>query len=160
MDQVRKLDRVLDEEHRDVVSHQIPVPGVGVELHGEPTSVAGEVGGALVAGDGRETGEHLGALPRFAEQDRGREVGLVLVALEVPSRAVAASVDDAFGDSLVVEVEDLLAELEVLQQYGPRAPDGQRVLVVGDRDALRRGQCRDVVASALMRGRVRLLAGW
>jgi hypothetical protein len=45
-------------------------------------------------------------------------------------------VHDALGDPLVVEVEDLLAEVEVLERRRAPIADPQRVLVVGDRYAL------------------------
>ena len=59
--------------------------------------------------------------------------------------------DDALGNALVVEVEDLLAEVEVFEQRRPARADAQRVLVVGDRDALLRGQHGHVAAGDLMR---------
>ena len=49
MDQVRKLHRVLDEEHRDVVADEVPVALVGVELHGEAAHVARRVGRTALA---------------------------------------------------------------------------------------------------------------
>ena len=48
--------------------------------------------------------------------------------------------DDALGNALVVEVGDLLAEDEVLEQRRPARAGAQRVLVVGDRRALVGGQ--------------------
>ena len=65
-------------------------------------------------------------------------------------RAVAAGMDDALGNALVVEVEDLLAEMEVLDQRRAARADLQRVLVVGDRAALRRGQDRRVALGDLV----------
>ena len=44
--------------------------------------------------------------------------------------------DDALGDALVVEVGDLLAQDEVLEQRRPAQAGLQRILVVGDRHAL------------------------
>ena len=116
VDHVRELDRVLDEEHRDVVADEVPVALLGVELHGEAADVAGEVGRALVAGDGGEADEGLGPLPGAGEQVGAGDVGERLVGLEVAVDAEAAGVDDALRDALVVEVEDLLAEVEVLEQ--------------------------------------------
>ena len=55
--EVGELDRVLDEEHRDVVADEVPVALLRVELHREAAHVTGEVGRALVAGDGREPHE-------------------------------------------------------------------------------------------------------
>ena len=72
------------------------------------------------------------------------------VVLEIAVGAKAAGMDDALGDALVVEVEDLLAEVEVFQRRRPAIADPQRVLVVGDRDALLGGQHRHIAASHLM----------
>ena len=80
--------------------------------------------------------------PAALEEVGPREVGKRLVGLEEPVRSVAAGVHDPLGDALVVEVEDLLAEVEVLQQRRPALADPQGVLVVGDRDALRGRQHR------------------
>jgi hypothetical protein len=44
MDDVGELHRVLDEEHRDVVAHQVPVALFGIELDGEAARVAHGVG--------------------------------------------------------------------------------------------------------------------
>ena len=65
-----------------------------------------------------------------------------LVGLEVPVRAEPAGVHHPLRDPLVVEVEDLLPEVEVLEQRRPTLADPQRVLVVGDRNALLRRQAR------------------
>ncbi len=43
VNEIRKLDRILDEEHRDVVADQVPVPGVRVELDGKAAHVARRV---------------------------------------------------------------------------------------------------------------------
>ena len=69
VNQIRKLHRVLDEEHRDVVADEIPVALVGVELHGEAAHVARGVGRAALADDGREAHEHRRALPASAKID-------------------------------------------------------------------------------------------
>ena len=136
MHEIGELDGVLDEEHRDVVADEIPVALPRVELDGEPADVTGQVERALVAGDGREADEHLRALPGLLERVGTGDVAERLVALEVAVRAVAAGVDDSFGNALVVEVEDLLPEVEVLERRRAPRADAQGVLVVGDGDAL------------------------
>ena len=122
VDDVGELDRVLDEEHRDVVADQVPVAFLGVELDREAAHVAGQVRRALAAGHGREAHERLGLLALALEQVGAGDVGQRLVGLEVAVRAIAARMDDALRDALMVEMEDLLAEMEVLEQGGPRAP--------------------------------------
>ncbi len=119
--QVWKFDRVLDEEHRDVVADDVPIALLGVELDGEAAHVAREVGRALVAGDSREPHEGFGLLARPLEQIGLADVGERFARLEEAMSPEAAGVHDALGDSLMVEMEDLLAEVVVLQQ-GRTAP--------------------------------------
>ena len=66
MDEVGELHRVLDEEHRDVVAHQVPVAFVGVELDREAAHVARGVDRAALAGHGGEAHEHRRASCRPA----------------------------------------------------------------------------------------------
>ena len=150
VDQVGELDRVLDEEDGDVVADEVPVPLLGVELHGEAADVAGEVGRALAAGDGREADEDGRLLALALEEVGPGDVGERLVVLEVAVGAVAAGVDDPLGDALVVEVEDLLAEVEVFQERRAAGTGPERVLVVGDGDALLGGQHRRIAAGRLV----------
>ncbi len=60
--------------------------------------------------------------------------------LKISMRAGAAGMNDPFWDSLVVEVGDLFAESEVLQQRRPSLSRLQRVLIVSDDHALVRRQ--------------------
>ena len=120
--EVGELHRVLDEEHGHVVAHQVPVAFVGVELHREAAHVARGVLRAALALHGREAHEDRRDLALRLERRRARDVGQRRVALEEAVRAAAARVHDAFGNALVVEVRDLLAQDEVLQQCGPRRP--------------------------------------
>ena len=64
--------------------------------------------------------------------------------------AKAAGMNDPLGNSLVIEVKDLLAKMKIFQHRRPAGADLQRVLVVGDRDALLRGQDGETIFSGLM----------
>ena len=75
MDDVGKLDRVLDEEDRDVVADKVPIPLLGVELDCESPHVARQVERSLAAGDGREAHEGLRALADPLKQVCPRDVG-------------------------------------------------------------------------------------
>jgi len=55
VDNVGELDSVLDEENGNVVSNDIPVALVGVELHGEASYISDGIGGPPGAEDSRET---------------------------------------------------------------------------------------------------------
>ena len=120
VDQVRELHRVLDEEDRDVVADQVPVAFVGVELHREAADVARGVGRAALAEHRREADEDRRLLAGLGEDRRARVLASSgSIALEVAVRRRAAGVHDALGDPLVIEVGDLLAKDEVLEQRRP-----------------------------------------
>ncbi len=60
--------------------------------------------------------------------------------------AITAGVDDAFGNTFVVEMEDLLAQNMVFQCHrAARAADLQGILIVRNRRALRCGQDRAAI---------------
>ena len=140
MDEVRKLDRVLDEEHRNVVADQVPVALVRVELDREAADIARRVLRSLRARDRREAAEHRRALALLRENRGARQLGNGARALEVAVRARAAGMHDALRNPLVVEVEDLLAKDEVFEQRRPAGAETKAVLVVGDPRAVVRRQ--------------------
>ena len=67
MDEVRKLQRITDEEDRGVVPHKIIVSLLRIELDGETPRVAFSVGRSLLPTHSREAYEDLGALAHFRE---------------------------------------------------------------------------------------------
>ena len=140
MNDVRKLDRVLDEEDRDVVADEIPVSFLGIEFDGEAAHVARQVERTFRTGDGREPHED-GRFLAGALEDVGAGIcGKRFIGLEIAVRAIAARMNDALRNALMVEMKNLLAEVEILDQRGTALADLQGVLVVGNRPALRRGQ--------------------
>ena len=151
MDEVGEFHRVLDGEHRQVVADQVEVAFLRVELDREAANVARRVHAAGTAGDRGEAAEHRDA-PLLGKELRGGVLRQRLRQLKVAVRRRAARMHDPFRDALMVEVGDLLAEDEVLQQGRPARIPAQRILVVGDGNALCGGQ------HAGLRGR--LLAGF
>ena len=75
VDEVGKLDGVLDEEHRDVVADEVPVAFLGVELDGKAAHVAREVERSFAAGDGREANEGLGLFANALEDVGAGDIG-------------------------------------------------------------------------------------
>ena len=140
VDEVGELDRVLDEEDRHVVADEVEVALVRVELHGEAAHVAREVGRAARAGDGREAHEDRRLRAGSSRNERLGQLRQRLVDLEEAVGAGAAGMDDALGDALVVEVGDLLAKMEVLEQRRPAVAGLEGVLVIVDRQALVGGE--------------------
>ena len=121
VDHVRELDSVLDEEDGNVVPDQVEGALVGVELHREAPGVADGVGGPSGPENGGEPDEHWGLGP-LGEEPGLAHAGRRAVAGEHAVRRRATRVDHPLGDALMVEVGDLLAQVVVLQEGGPRDP--------------------------------------
>ena len=136
MDQVREFDRVLNEEDRDVVADQIPVAFGRIEFDREAAHVARRIHRTGPARDGREAGEQFGLLAHFGQNLGGGEVRQAFGQFEEAVGGRTARMDDPLGDALMVEMLDLLAEDEVLQQGRAARAGLERVLIVADRRAV------------------------
>ena len=139
VDDVRELDAVLDEEHRDVVPDQVEGALGGVELRREAAHVANSVSRPARTRDGGEPDEHRGLGALGQERGPGQLRGGA-VRREDTVSAGATGVDDTLRDALVVEVRDLLAEVEILQERRPALPRLQRVISVRQAHSVCRGQ--------------------
>ena len=74
----------------------------------------------------------------------------IVVRFEVAVGAGTAGVHHPFRDALVVEVGDLLAGVEILQQRRAAFADRQRVVGVVDPNALLRGQVSGVAVDPVL----------
>ena len=144
MDEIGKLDGVLDEKDRDIVADEVPVSLFGIELHGKPAHVTRCIDRTRAAGDRREPGKDRDLLALALEQVSARQVGQRLIGFERTMRRGASGVNDAFRDPLVIEVKYFLAKDEILEQRRAASAGLQRILIVGNRDALVGGElyCR------------------
>lgn len=140
MHQIRELDRILDEEHRHIVGHQIPVALIGVELDGKPAHVPGGILGAPLPGDGRKAHKYRRLLALLGKGRRAGQVLEAVKALEKTMGTRAAGMHDPLGNPLMVEVGNLFPENEVLEQSRPAKPRLERGLVIGNQYALVGGQ--------------------
>ena len=116
VDEIGEFDRILDEEHRNVVADDVPIALLSVKFDGEAAHIARHVHRPLVARHGGEADKHFRFLIHGAEHIGLGVLGQAVGQLEHAVRAIAARVDDAFGDTLVIEVENLFAQDEVFQQ--------------------------------------------
>src|SRR5664280_2888032 len=140
VDQVRKFDGILDEEDRDVVAYQVPVAFLGVELHGKAAYVTGGVDRAGATRDGRYPGKYGRPFTDLGENPGGRIPLQRGGQLEEPMRARRSRVNDTLRNALVIEMRDLLAKDEVLQERRAARVGPERVLIIGKRDALIRSE--------------------
>src|SRR5215831_5492401 len=132
MDQIRKLDGVLNEKHWDIVPDDVPVPFLRVKLYGKATDVTRQVRRALVTGHGREAYEGGGLFPSTLKQIGFGDVGKRLIVLEISTRPEAAGMYHPLRDALMVEVEELLTEVKIFKCCGAAGTDFERILIVGD----------------------------
>ena len=140
MDEIGKLDGVLDEENRDVVADEVPIALFGIELHGKPAHVTRCIDRARAAGDRREPGEDRHLLALALEQISARQVGERLIGLKEPMRRGASGVNDPLRNPLVIEVKYFLPKDEILEQRRAASAGLERLLIVGNGDALVGGE--------------------
>ncbi len=113
--EVRELERVAKKEDRRIVSHQIPVSLLGVELHRKAPDVPLGVGGAALAGDGGEAKEAFGLLADLGEDLRLGVLGDIVGDGKGAISAGTLGVHPSFGDYLPVEMGHFFQEPGVLQ---------------------------------------------
>jgi hypothetical protein len=116
VDDIRELDRILDEENGDVVANDIPVALRGVELQGKATSVTDGVRATTASKNCRETLEHGSGASRVREHLGAGVLLQTLVHLEGTKGTGATGVDDTLGNALVVEAVDLLTAHVVFEE--------------------------------------------
>src|SRR5262249_36695219 len=121
-----------------------------IELHGKAADVTRQVRRALVAGHGREAYEDRGLLPGALKEVSLGNVSQRRIVLEISTRPEAAGMYHPLGDALMVEVEELLAEVKIFERRGAACTDPERILVVGDGDPLLSGQDGRVSACTLV----------
>ena len=133
--EVGKAQRIAEKEHRRIVAYHVPVALLGVEFQGEAADVALGIGGAALAGDGREAGEHRCLLADLGEDLRLGVAADVMGDREGAVGTRALGVHAPLGDHFAVEVRELLDQPDVLQQGGAARPGGLDIEIVGDRRA-------------------------
>ena len=150
MDQVREFYRILDEEDRDIIADQIPIAFLRIELDRKAAHIAGKVGRPLRSGNGRKAHEG-GHLFADALEDIGAgDIAQRVRQFEIAMRAIATGMNHALRDALMVKMEHFFAEMRVFQQGRPPRALLQRILVVGNRNALRRRHRGHIATGHLM----------
>src|SRR5258705_6650561 len=150
MDQIGKLDGVLNKEHRNVIPDNVPIAFLRVKLYSEAANISRQVCRAFTAGDGREPHEGGCLLARALEDVGLGNVGKRLVILEIAMSAKAAGVNDPLGYALMIEVKNLFAKVKVFQHSGAAVADSKRVLIIGYGNTLLRGQDGRVTVCGLV----------
>ncbi|MNE25402.1 hypothetical protein D3C80_1187310 [compost metagenome] len=132
MDEVGEFQRIADKKDRGVVTHQIPVALLGIELEGEAAHVALGIGGPLLTGHCGEAQEDRGLLADCVEQVGLAELADVVGQGKGAVGAGAFSVNHSLGNTLAVEVGEFLHQPDVLHQHRAAGAGGEAVVVVDD----------------------------
>ena len=103
MDEVWKLDCILDEEDWYIVSNDVPVSLVGVKLDSKSTNVSDGVCRPTTAEYCAESQEQRSLAGCVGENACRGVLGKALVHLECSKRTSTPGVDDSFRDPFVVE---------------------------------------------------------
>src|ERR1700748_1763551 len=122
MDQIRELDSVLNEEDRNVITHQVPVTFWRVHFHRETANVPGGISGAPRTCYGRKSHKHGGLQSRVGENFRGRVLGERLIDLKKTVGCRPSGMYHPLGNPVMIEVLDLLSQYLIFHQSGPAMP--------------------------------------
>src|ERR1700677_3008027 len=82
VNEVREFHRVLDKEHWNIVTDQIPVPLIAVEFDGKSANVARGVGRAALSGYRRKSNKYRGGLACVREHGRAGQSALRFIGFE------------------------------------------------------------------------------
>ena len=113
MDEIRKFDGILNEEHWDVVPDQVPVPLFCVEFYGEPSHVARGVYRSGAARHRRKASEQRRLFASPLKQVGLSDIGQRFVIFEITVGGRTARVHNAFRNSFVVKMEYFFSQYEI-----------------------------------------------
>src|ERR1700691_5183404 len=130
MDQVRELDGILNEKHRDVIADQIPISFSGIELDRKSAHVPRRVYRTCATSNSRYSGEHRSLLPHFGEYPGGGVFLQRRGQFEESMNPRGSRVNDTFGNTLVIKMCDLLAQDEVFEKHRAARIGLERILII------------------------------
>lgn len=117
VDHIRELDRVPDEEHREVVPHHIKVSLSGVKLDGKSSGVPDRFRAAALMDDGGEPNDDGRLNSGSPKEISTGEVRNIMSHLEESLGACTSSVDDTLRDPLAREIGKLLYEMVIFKEH-------------------------------------------
>lgn len=135
MDHVGKLDGVANEEHLQVVAHQIPVAVLGIELDREAPRIARGLGRLLGPDDSGKSQEDRRLHPGSGQHlgtgiAAGGFVADGAIGLEPAMGGGTPGMHHPLGHPFPVEMGDLLDELVVFQRGGAPLAHAAQALIV------------------------------
>ena len=150
MDDVGEFDSILYEKDRNIVADKVPVAFFCVELDGKSPYVAGGIHRAGPAGHSGEADKDGGLLTYLGKHPGPSILLQGGCELEEPVHSRASRMDDTLRNPLVVEMHDLFTKGEILKERRAPGIGPERVLIIGKRGTLVRGEGRVLSAGDLV----------
>ena len=116
MNEVWKFGGVLNKKYRHVITHQVPVAFISIELHSEAPNIPDGIVRSTPTLNCGKTRENGGLFSWILEQPGFGIFRRILIGLKEAMSGGAPCVHNAFGDTLVVKVVHFFPENEVFQQ--------------------------------------------
>jgi hypothetical protein len=113
-------------------SDKVPVSLLSLELDREAARVAGAIGRARLAADGREPSGDGDLLALLADEVGEADVVEGLLADEVAVGATTLGVDDALGDALAGKVREKVDQVEVAEEERAVGASSLRLVLFAD----------------------------
>lgn len=97
-----ELNRILDKKHGNIVSDDIPVTLIGIELQSKSTDITNGIGRTSRSKNSRETNKHRSSAGGIVQDIGTGELGDRSVELEVAMDTSATGVDNTFRNTFMV----------------------------------------------------------
>src|ERR1700731_860990 len=127
--QVREAQRITKEKDRSIVSDDVPISVLGVELESKPADIALRIGCPAFTSDARKACEHRRLLSNLR---KNRCLGVfcdVVGRRESSMRPPAFGMHPALGNDLAIKVCELLDQPDVLKQSRTTTTGCQNICV-------------------------------
>ncbi len=122
MDEIRKFQRIADEEDRRVVTHDVPIAFLGIELHREAARITLGIRRAALTPYRGKAQEQGRLLANGLEQLGTGEVSYVCGHDKRAIGAGALGVHTTLRNDFAVEMGELFDQVEVIQQQRATRP--------------------------------------
>jgi len=132
VEEIGKLNRILDEENGGVVANHIVVTLLGVEFDGKTSGVSIAVVRTTLTSNSGEASEDGGSLTNILEEFSLGELRNIVSKFKVTMSTSTLGVDNSLGNTLSVEVSELVNKMEVLEKKRTSGASRHGVLVVID----------------------------
>ncbi len=129
MNDIGELDRILNEENRNIIGDKIVVAVFGIELCCKSPHIAGSIGRTARADYSGETYEDRRLHGRVLQKFGHRVLRNRFIGLKVPVYAKSTRMNDTLRNALMIEVGHFLAKMEILHQG--RSPPARLKRIIG-----------------------------